>query len=190
MSDWTKKQIAKYAGKNFGETDNVVNKNLFAYKELLKIAKPGMTFLDLGCNNGRICQEMKKLGLQEFGVDLSEVIAKCKPAFNKAVCDLEESFPEGQYDIVFCRETIEHIQNYNVVFKKIFEALNPEGRAIITAPFSKRDFGAACPEHVRLFTMEELKAHIAKAGGFVLSHFQEKVCRSVGCVCRKRLNNE
>jgi 2-polyprenyl-3-methyl-5-hydroxy-6-metoxy-1,4-benzoquinol methylase len=183
--EWIDLQQRKYAGANFGETDNVVTKNLAAYKSLLEIAKPGMTFLDIGCNNGRICFEMKKLGLKELGVDLPQVIQKCKLDFNKQALDLESEFPAGTYDLIFCREVIEHIQRYEQVFQLIFEALNEEGTAIITAPFDKKDFGKNCPEHVRLFSEAELKQHIKKAGGKVLNTFREKVCRSIGCVCEK-----
>ncbi len=177
MTDaWIKKQIAKYANpkKGYGEADIVVNKKMKAYLKLCELAKPGMRFLDLGTNSGRVSEEMRKLGLKELGIDLPEVIVRIKYSINKAAINLEENFPEGEWDLVFCRETIEHLRNYEEVCAKIINCLTPEGRLVLTAPNNKMDSGSRCPEHVRVFEKDALDKLVIKCNGKIIEGFNEK----------------
>lgn len=177
MSDaWIKKQVAKYANpkKGYGEADRVVDLKLKAYLKLVELAKPGLRFLDLGTNSGRVSEEMRKLGLKELGVDLPEIITQITYPINKVAMNLEVDFPEGSWDLVFCRETIEHLRNYEEVCKKIINCLTPDGRLVLTAPNNKRDFGAACPEHVCVFEGKKLDQLAVKCGGVVVEAFNER----------------
>lgn len=177
MSDaWVNKQVAKYADpkKGYGEADKVVNLKLKAYLKVVELAKSGMTFMDLGTNSGRVAEEMRKLGLKELGVDLPEVISQIKYPINKVAMNLEESLPDGEWDLVFCRETIEHLRNYEEVCKKIINCLSEDGILVLTAPNNKRDSGAACPEHVRVFEGNSLDKLVVKCGGKVIEAFNER----------------
>lgn len=176
MDDWIKKQEVKYADpkKGFGEADVIVDMNLLAYQELKSHAMSGMKFLDLGTNSGRVAHEMKLMGLCELGVDLPAVIAKVKYPINKLSMDLEKEFPEGAWDLIFCRETIEHLRNYQEVCRKIFCGLTTTGRVVITAPCDDRDSGNACPEHVRVFKDKELDKLICESGGEIIKAFNER----------------
>ena len=188
MDKWLEKQVLKYAGMNFGETEQTVDKNTQAWRFLCKYAKTGMTFLDLGCNNGRITNEMKQRGLIELGIDLPEIIAKITYPINKQAMDLETQFPTGEFDLIFCRETLEHLRNSEDVCRKILNVLKiPDGIAILACPHDERDFGENCPEHHRLFKGQQLREMIEKLGGVVLEQFEETVCRSRGCVSKRRL---
>lgn len=177
MTDaWINKQVAKYANpkKGYGESDKVVDMKLKAYLTIRDLAKPGMSFLDLGTNSGRVALEMKKMGLNEMAVDLPEIIDRITYPINKIAMNLEKDFPEGSWDLVFCRETIEHLRNYEEVCRKIIDSLASKGRLVLTAPNNKRDSGAACPEHVRVFEKDQLDKLVVKCGGEIIEKFNER----------------
>ena len=179
MDPWIKKQIDKYANKNFGEPDLIVERKYKAYLKAMEFVRPGVTFLDLGTNSGRIALEAKKLGAKELGVDLPEVIAKITYDINKVAMDLEKDYPEGSFDVIFCRETIEHLRTYADVAKKIVASLAPDGILVMTAPNSKVDFGRNCPEHVRVFEGTQLDKMITDSGGVIVEAFNERRQRVV-----------
>lgn len=190
MDKWIQKQVNKYAGNNFGETEQTVDKKTNAWQLLCKYAKSGMRFLDLGCNNGRITHEMKQRGLVELGIDLPEIIQKITYPINKQAMNLELEFPVGEFDLIFCRETLEHLRNSEEVCKKIINALSvPNGVAILACPYDERDFHENCPEHHRLFKGQELRIMIEKVGGTVIEQMDETVCRSRVCVSRRWVQN-
>jgi 2-polyprenyl-3-methyl-5-hydroxy-6-metoxy-1,4-benzoquinol methylase len=179
MDAWLKLQVDKYSTVSFGEADKVVDRKRKAYVKLLSFAKPGMKFLDLGTNSGRVAHEMKKLGLKELGVDLEAVINKIKYPINKVAMDLEKEYPEGEWDLIFCRETIEHLRTYEEVCKKIIASLKPKGTLIITGPVDNRDFGKNCPEHVRIFANQELDKLVTRSGGNIVEVFNDKRSRVI-----------
>jgi len=182
MNDsWIQSQVKKYANpkKGFGEADKVVELNLKAYQQAICRAKKGVLFLDLGTNSGRVAYEAKKKGAVSLGVDLPEVIAQIKYDVDLVAMDLEKDYPEGEWDVIFCRETIEHLRNYAEVCKKIIRSLTSNGILIITAPRDKRDSGKNCPEHVRVFEEDELDNLVKKSGGQIVKAFNERRQRVV-----------
>ena len=187
MSDgWVAKQAAKYSDpkKGFGEADKVVELGLKAYLKALELAKPGMRFLDLGANSCRVALEMKDRGLTVLAVDLPEVLAKVLHDVPKSAMDLEKSFPEGEWDLVYCRETIEHLRNYAEFCGKALKCLAPGGTLILTAPCDDMDGQHNCPEHVRVFKGKELDELVIANGGEVIEAFKERRQRVV--VAKKR----
>lgn len=179
--DWIQKQVDKYAGSNFGEPNNVVERDMEVWRLVNTVAKmTGKRFLDLGCNNGRICHEMQAIGKEVLGVDLPEIIAKVEYDVPLRAMNLEEEFPEGEWDLIFCRETIEHLRNYKEVLKKIIGALSTKGRLILTGPYDDRERpDRGCPEHVRIFKDQELDRVVEECGGKILeSHKEKKPARS------------
>ena len=198
--NWIEMQVKKYAGSCFGEADRGLQhmiemekgkipeeKKGQAIVRLFKFLKENGDFLDLGCNSGGICKFMKDKGMNVLGVDLPEVIDKITHDIPKIAMNLEVDFPEGTWDIIYCRETLEHIRNgEDVVLKKIIEALKPDGIAIIACPYSQTDFGKACPEHHRLYKDGELKSLVKRAEGIVIEEFSELTGRSKGVVAKRK----
>ena len=179
--DWTRKQEAKYSDpkRGFGEADKVVELKLKAYLKVCELARKGAKFLDLGANSGRVSFEMQKLGMSVLAVDLPAIISKIKYEVPKVAMDLEKDFPSGTWDLIFCRETIEHLRNYQEVCKRALDSLSPSGMMVITAPFDDRDNAQFCPEHVRIFKDKELDKMVASAGGVVLEALNERRQRVV-----------
>jgi 2-polyprenyl-3-methyl-5-hydroxy-6-metoxy-1,4-benzoquinol methylase len=93
--------------------------------------------------------------------------------------NLEEDFPEGEWDVVFCREIIEHLKNHAVVCKKIIDCLSKSGVLVITAPCDERDGPKSCPQHVRIFGGKELDKLVQSSGGEIIEAFNERRQRVV-----------
>jgi 2-polyprenyl-3-methyl-5-hydroxy-6-metoxy-1,4-benzoquinol methylase len=179
MNDWLKIQINKYAGSNFGESELVVKKQLKAFKKIYEFIKPGYKFLDLGCNSAYITKLIQDEGCEVLGVDLPEVIAKVKYKVPVKAMDLEKELPKGLWDIIFIRETIEHLRNYQEVCLKIINLLSEDGILIITAPCDKKDGPKVTKEHVRVFEGKALDNLVKKSGGHIIEAFNEKRSRVI-----------
>ena len=184
MDKWIKLQSDIYAGKNFGEPEQVVNLKLKAYQKIFEYLKPGDKFLDLGCNSGHITFLVKEKGYEVLGVDLPEVINKIKYDIPKIALNLEQQLPNDKYGVIFIREVIEHLRNYEEVCPKIINLLSNSGTLIITAPNNKMDGPAINKQHIRIFENKELDKLVENSGGIIIEAFNERRQRVV--IARKK----
>ncbi|MHA2009822.1 MAG: methyltransferase domain-containing protein [Candidatus Hodarchaeales archaeon] len=186
MDEWIKKQSEEFSHPRRSQchnkwTTNKVNSKVF--QKLLKYAKPGMSFLDLGCNHGWACNEMKKKGLKETGVDLPAVIKTIKYNINTISMNLEEEFPIGQWDIILCREVIEHIRTYKKLCQNMINALTDNGIVLITSPNTK---GNPSPYHCICFLNDDLNRLVKECGGEITESFNNRSSRVI--IARKIKN--
>ena len=100
----------------------------------LKITR-GSTVLDLGCGTGGLTKELAELVGAEgkvVGIDPDEdrlKIAREKYSasnieYLQADC---ETFPVGQYDIVYCNEVIHWIEDKSNLCRRVYDNLRPGG---------------------------------------------------------------
>lgn len=105
----------------------------------------GKTVCDLGCGEGVIVSQMALLGANVLGMDISREsveIAKRRALLDGvndrvefAVADAEGyGFPENNFDFFVVYEVLHHIEDLDVVMKKIMSGLKPGGKAIIVEP--------------------------------------------------------
>lgn len=95
-----------------------------------------LTILDLGCGPGSFFFQHEKNG-KRIGVDFAQsqidYARKMMPSAKWICMDVEkEELPKADY-IVFS-EVLEHLQPDTQVFKKIYSALNKNGKLILTTP--------------------------------------------------------
>ena len=96
----------------------------------MKHLKKGDKLLDLGCGvglAGRYAMDQK--GCEAWGVDISDEIIEA----NKKDCPEGKWFqgyigdtkflPKNYFDVVFCGETIEHLDDPKVLFKEAYKYL-------------------------------------------------------------------
>jgi ubiquinone biosynthesis O-methyltransferase len=105
-----------------------------------KIAR-NKTVLDIACGVGYGCKILSDAGaLSVEGVDLSEKIIDYakqnyqddKIKFNcYSIYDLTK---KGEYDLITCFETIEHVQDDRAALRKLHDALKEDGYLIISTP--------------------------------------------------------
>jgi ubiquinone/menaquinone biosynthesis C-methylase UbiE len=109
--------------------------------------KPG-ELIDLGCGQGEIIEEFKKLGYRVKGVDFP-------------IVDLEKKLPfkNNIYDYVVCKFVFEHIMNINGLIFEIYRILKPGGKVIVLTDNAVIDLEGFLedPTHKTLFSLKRLK---------------------------------
>ena len=149
----------------YGSTSSRIRKILSFFDGI-----KGKKVLDVGCAGGHLGTEIKKLGNEVTGIDISDVLIK----------EAENiPFNEGYFDIVILSEVIEHLFFPEITLEKIKNVLKKDGRLIITTPnllvFSNRvriffgnfeytEKGIIIPEHIRFFTHDSLIKFLNKNG--------------------------
>lgn len=145
-------------------------------KAILNLPKKE-NFLEIGCGNGFMLTEAKKLGFKGFfGVEPS------KEAVDKANCEIRDKitlnfFQKGQFknnffDLVCFFQTIDHILEPNTFLADVYNILKPGGKVIcvchntdfIGAKIFKEKWPIFDIEHIFLFNKNNLSAIFDKAG--------------------------
>ena len=103
----------------------------------LKAESDSFTFLDFGCGNGWVADQISKKNNCSFsmGVDGAEnMILNAKNRQSEAVFCLEDlnSFETvKKFDLIFSMEVLYYLENPSTVIDRIKHMLNPKGRFIM-----------------------------------------------------------
>ena len=103
----------------------------------LKTESDSFTFLDFGCGNGWVADQISKKNNCSFsmGVDGAEnMILNAKNRQSEAVFCLEDlnSFEtDKKFDLIFSMEVLYYLENPSTVIETIRHMLNPKGRFIM-----------------------------------------------------------
>ena len=103
----------------------------------LKTESDSFTFLDFGCGNGWVADQISKKNYCSFsmGVDGAEnMILNAKNRQSEAVFCLEDlnSFEtDKKFDLIFSMEVLYYLENPSTVIDIIKHMLNPKGRFIM-----------------------------------------------------------
>ena len=137
---------------------------------LLGEAQPGDRALDVGCGAGRFLALLENA----VGVEISEAAANRArvnvPGADVRLLQSDGSLPvgHGEFDLVWCSETLEHIPDVAETLGEIRRVLRPGGRVLITVPYHGRVQAARIAltgfeahfdplgQHVRFFTRRSL----------------------------------
>lgn len=96
----------------------------------------GGNALDVGCGGGFLSEELAKIGLSVTGVDPSVEsirIAAAHAAGSRLCIDYAESsgedlpFEDSSFDMVFCCDVLEHVNDINTVISEISRVLKKGG---------------------------------------------------------------
>lgn len=129
------------------------------------------SILDFGCGSGNFTIECIHRGYRVYAADISAgILIKIK---NKIGNNLSQNlktillnpnqellpFRDNQFDVIICREVLEHIPHYEMIIKEFKRILKDNGIIMISVPssFSERLFRIFDPqwlyksEHVNIF---------------------------------------
>jgi 2-polyprenyl-3-methyl-5-hydroxy-6-metoxy-1,4-benzoquinol methylase len=136
----------------------------------------GETLLDIGCAKGRLLKHAKDNGYKVIGVEINS--GYTDPEFVVAP-SLEDIV--GEFDVITCIHTLEHIIDFRVMAEGIKRLLKPGGLLIVEVP-SRQSPGWYVDVHINFFTQqvvaklfEPLQAEVTKYTPHLLMRFRKEV---------------
>lgn len=151
--------------------------------------RPAGRLLDLGCADGFVADDLRRLGHHVTGLDVS-----ARPGVKERVdafveADLDEGLPpsvaEGTFDVVVAADVLEHVRDPERLLRDLHGVLAPDGRLLVSVP----NFGHWYPRlrvasgrfdydrrgildrgHVRFFTRRSFARVLHRTGWHVLRH--------------------
>lgn len=156
--------------------------------EVLPYLEANDGLMDLGCGVGEFLSYVNdnvSIPIAYGGIDISSVAidttATKVPNGRFYVADLMnlDQLP-NKCDVVFCGETLEHVDNPEKIFALAKQALNTNGRFIITTPLNN---AIKSPEHVHSFSIPYIEELFDKYGFEnvnIKTLFEDKVIFAVG----------
>jgi ubiquinone/menaquinone biosynthesis C-methylase UbiE len=139
------------------------------FPKAIEYVKDGDRFIDLGCGvavPGRAIQKLKK-GCEIWGVDIAEEVIEAnkrndpKSTYYQGYIGSLDFLPENYFDVVFCGEVIEHLEDPAVAFQDAYRILKKGGKFIVTTPESDH---ITSPEHYWYFTHEDVEKLYKETG--------------------------
>jgi len=138
---------------------------------------PNGTFLDIGCGAGHHLLQMKAIGWNVTGVELSEPACNAakKAGLNVYHGSLENiQLDSESFDIVRMSDVLEHVPDPHYTLREIYRILKPNGKLEVTLPnlnawtfklFGEYWFPLEIPRHLFHHTPKSIKI-IAQQHGF------------------------
>jgi SAM-dependent methyltransferase len=145
--------------------------------------------LDLGCGDGRLTAKLRANGVTAADVSpvaLRRAAARLRGAeIASLVPDEPLPFVDGEFELVLCTETIEHVRDVQLFLSEVRRVLRPGGGLALTTPDHGRitavrmllngfesEFDPLSP-HLRFFTRRSL-AQLLDAMGFTVESIRRK----------------
>lgn len=160
-------------GQGFVSTGGIETTKEFVAKLDLK---PGQKVLDVGCGiGGGDFYMAENFDVEVVGIDLSinmisfalenAIGLKCAVEFEVADCT-KKTYPDHTFDVIYCRDTILHIQDKPALFRSFFKWLKPGGKVLIS-DYCK-SAGTPSPEFANYIKQRGYDLHDVKAYGQML----------------------
>jgi SAM-dependent methyltransferase len=145
---------------------------------------PGTDFLDFGCSTGYFGSFVKKLGINVYGVEISEDRKKAAEVLDGVYSfDLDGEWPEiireRQYDYLFFGDVLEHLKDPTLALKKAGKLLKKDGVVFVSIPniahssirlellrgdFIYEPMGILDNTHLQYFTLDGFTRRASEAG--------------------------
>jgi ubiquinone/menaquinone biosynthesis C-methylase UbiE len=147
---------------------------------------PAEHALDLGCGDGRLTAKLRAGALT--AADVSEIALRRaerrvpEAEIAKLTPDEPLPFVDGEFELVLCAETIEHVRDVQLLLSEVRRVLRPGGGLALTTPAFSR-WKALSPgfdemfdplsPHLRFFTRRSLTG-LLDAMGFDVSSVKRR----------------
>ncbi len=132
--------------------------------------------IDIGCGNGFMLEEMRRLGFEASGIEPSaDAIALADPSVRPHIVQGLASpslLPAERFDLLTCFQTLDHVPDPAAFVALCLSALRPGGVALFinhdVGSFTARLLGERCPmidvEHTFLHTKRTMRLLFERAG--------------------------
>jgi SAM-dependent methyltransferase len=139
-------------------------------REFVRSLRRADRALDLGCGDGRLAAELEASALT--AADVSTVaLDRARGRVPRArVVELDPDaalpFADGEFDLVLCAETIEHVRDVQLLLSEARRVLRPGGTLALTTPASRPLMRPPDPlsPHLRFFTRRSLRELLDELG--------------------------
>ena len=154
--------------KNYVKITYGDEKTTYPYKfakhiiEKFKI-KPNSKILDIGCGNGDITACFGDLGMDIYGLDISEsssLMLSDKKFKKHNLNDRDYPFDDNSFDYIFSKSVVEHLRDPDILIDEAYRLLKPGGVFICMTPSWKHSYKEQFyidHTHVTPFTKYSLK---------------------------------
>jgi len=137
LSSFVKQQPKKYSQQRPTVENKTQQRNSERVRHIIKIFKPSRkvtTFLDIGCGNAEITQEIAKtFKIDEvYGADIfdekdfkapkSTIVVNYKQVINNKI-----NLPDHSVDFITCNMSIHHFEDFKQMMSEICRILKPKG---------------------------------------------------------------
>lgn len=99
--------------------------------------KPGLKLLEAGCGRGDVLKGFQSLGLDVYGLDISETAIELNKGINIEIADLEKEkmpYNDNTFDIVYSKSLLEHFYYPERYINEAFRVLKPGGMLLTLVP--------------------------------------------------------
>lgn len=165
--------------------------------------------LDIGCGNGTWLQELHNMGFRNLnGVDKYAPQSSMRYHFLRGeIFDISKQ----KFDLITLHHSFEHMENPELVLKKIYELLEDDGTCIIRIPvmgceawkmYGQYWYQIDAPRHYFLYTPKALNIICRKAGlricrvkydsfwgQFYVSEMYKKTDKSFAEICKMHVSD-
>jgi ubiquinone/menaquinone biosynthesis C-methylase UbiE len=131
--------------------------------------------LDLGCGDGRLTAELEAAELTAADVSAValERARRRLPEANLVLVhpDAELPLDDGEFELVLCAETLEHVRDVQLLLSELRRVLRPGGTLAIATPAARPLMPPPNPlsPHLRFFTRRSLAQVLDELGFDVVS---------------------
>ena len=153
---------------------------LWRQRVLLRRFPPeGKRVLDFGCMDGIFTLRLQQLGAEAVGCDISPAAISQAEKFRGAAPHpvFTTVLPgPGQFDLVYCNEVLEHVQDDAAFTGELVEFLAPGGVLVGTTPVGKH-FGD--PDHKREYDRGSLARALSPWGAVRIRRYYRTPLRNL-----------
>jgi SAM-dependent methyltransferase len=137
----------------------------------LNILSKDSNILDIGCGAGQFLQIFEKMGFNNlYGVDIH--IMQKKTDINFVETTLEQYETNLKFDLIFLKDSFEHMDNQLECINRLKELLTDNGRIILTIPLKSslyKTYGSYyydidAPRHFYIHTLKSFKTLLNDSG--------------------------
>ncbi len=153
---------------------------LWRHRALLRRYPPvGKRVLDFGCMDGIFTLKLQELGGDAVGYDVSPAaISQAERFRGTAARPVFTTFPpgRGQFDLVYCQEVLEHVDDESALMAELVSHLVPGGMLVGTTPVGRYFWD---PDHKRAYDEAHLQRALAPWGRVRLRRYYRSPLRNL-----------